>query len=233
MSANMTVSELKELLLEAGLPVSGKKSVLIERLNESNNLPQAEIEEVSVEEVAVEEEKTSDTNQNKMLEPRITKVTINIGVGEGGQRLQLAEQVLELLTDLKPIRTISKSTNRDLGTRIGGPIGCKVTIRNKDKIASFLKDAFWIRQNTLPAYNFDQSGNLSFGISDYTDFPDQKYNPDIGIFGMDVNIVLERPGHRVSRRRRRSRKVATSHRVVRDECKQWIVEQFGIVIVEE
>ena len=233
MSANMTVSELKELLLEAGLPVSGKKSVLIERLNKSNNLPQAEIEEVSVEEVDVEEEKTSDINQNKMLEPRITKVTINIGVGEGGQRLQLAEQVLELLTDLKPIRTISKSTNRDLGTRIGGPIGCKVTIRNKDKIASFLKDAFWIRQNTLPAYNFDQSGNLSFGISDYTDFPDQKYNPDIGIFGMDVNIVLERPGHRVSRRRRRSRKVATSHRVVRDECKQWIVEQFGIVIVEE
>ena len=233
MSANMTVSELKELLLEAGLPVSGKKSVLIERLNESKNLPEAEIKEVSVEEVTVEEEKTSDKDQNKMLEPRITKVTINIGVGEGGQRLQLAEQVLELLTDLKPIRTISKSTNRDLGTRIGGPIGCKVTIRNKDKIASFLKDAFWIRQNTLPAYNFDQSGNLSFGISDYTDFPDQKYNPDIGIFGMDVNIVLERPGHRVSRRRRRSRKVATSHRVVRDECKQWIVEQFGIVIVEE
>jgi|TARA_B110000467_G_scaffold109038_1_gene99376 large subunit ribosomal protein L5 len=243
MSANMTVSELKELLREAGLPVSGKKSDLIERLNVSNNLPQAEIkevsveevsvEEVSVEEVAVEEEKTSDKDQNSMLEPRITKVTINIGVGEGGQRLQLAEQVLELLTDLKPIRTISKSTNRDLGTRIGGPIGCKVTIRNKDKIASFLKDAFWIRQNTLPAYNFDQSGNLSFGISDYTDFPDQKYNPDIGIFGMDVNIVLERPGHRVSRRRRRSRKVAISHRVVRDECKQWIVEQFGIVIVEE
>lgn len=233
MSANMTVSELKELLLEAGLPVSGKKSVLIERLNKSNNLTEAAIKEVSVEEVTVDEEKTSVKDQNKMLEPRITKVTINIGVGEGGQRLQLAEQVLELLTDLKPIRTISKSTNRDLGTRIGGPIGCKVTIRNKDKIASFLKDAFWIRQNTLPAYNFDQSGNLSFGISDYTDFPDQKYNPDIGIFGMDVNIVLERPGHRVSRRRRRSRKVATSHRVVRDECKQWIVEQFGIVIVEE
>ena len=125
MSANMTVSELKELLREAGLPVSGKKSDLIERLNESNDLPQAEIkevsveevvvEEVAVEEVAVEEEKTSDKDQNTMLEPRITKVTINIGVGEGGQRLQLAEQVLELLTDLKPIRTISKSTNRDLG----------------------------------------------------------------------------------------------------------------------
>jgi large subunit ribosomal protein L5 len=170
---------------------------------------------------------------NAMLDPRITKVTINIGVGEGGQRLQLAEQVLELITGLKPVRTLSTSTNRDLGTRVGGPIGCKVTIRDHDKIASFLKDAFWIRQNTLPAYNFDQSGNLSFGLSDYTDFPDQKYDPDIGIFGMDINVVLERPGHRVSRRRRRSAKVARVHRVVRDECKQWFTENFGITIVEE
>ena len=47
---------------------------------------------------------------NAMLDPRITKVTINIGVGEGGRRLQLAEQVLELLTDLKPVRTLSTST---------------------------------------------------------------------------------------------------------------------------
>jgi len=58
-----------------------------------------------------------------MLDPRITKVTINIGVGEGGQRLQLAEQVLELLTGQKPVRTLATSTNRDLGTRAGGPIG--------------------------------------------------------------------------------------------------------------
>ena len=50
-----------------------------------------------------------------MLDPRITKVTINIGVGEGGQRLQLAEQVLELLTGQKPVRTLATSTNRDLG----------------------------------------------------------------------------------------------------------------------
>jgi large subunit ribosomal protein L32e len=51
MSANMTVSELKELLREAGLPVSGKKSDLIERLNESKDLPQEDVEEVAVEDV--------------------------------------------------------------------------------------------------------------------------------------------------------------------------------------
>ena len=170
---------------------------------------------------------------NPMLAPRITKVTVNIGVGEAGARLQLAERVLELLTGLKPVRTISKSTNRDLGTREGAPIGCKVTIRDSTTIGSFLKDAFWVRENTLPAWHFDQSGNLSFGIADYTDFPEQKYDPDIGIFGMDINIVLERPGHRVSRRRRRSAKVGVPHRVGRDESREWFKEHFGMTIVEE
>ncbi|MEC7703904.1 MAG: 50S ribosomal protein L5, partial [Candidatus Thermoplasmatota archaeon] len=68
----------------------------------------------------------SDT-ENPMLTPRITKVTVNIGVGEGGNRLVLGERVLELVTGLSPVRTLSKKTNRDMGTREGAPIGCKVT----------------------------------------------------------------------------------------------------------
>ena len=168
---------------------------------------------------------------NPMLAASITKVTVNIGVGEGGQRLQLAEQVLEILTGMKPVRTLSTQTNRDLGTRRGAPIGCKVTIRGSESIESFLKDAFWVRQNTLPSYNFDSSGNLSFGISDYTDFPGQKYDPDIGIFGMDVNVVLERPGHRVSRRRQQSRRVSTSHRVGPEESRAWFSKIYNLEIV--
>ena len=174
----------------------------------------------------------SDT-ANPMLTPRITKVTVNIGVGEGGARLQFAEKVLELLTGMKPVRTLAKSTNRELGTREGAPIGCKLTIRDETNSESFLKDAFWVRENTLPAWNFDQSGNLSFGIADYTDFPEQKYDPDIGIFGMDINIVLERPGHRVSRRRRRAAKVGVPHRVGKNESMEWFKEHFGLTLVEE
>ena len=170
---------------------------------------------------------------NAMLTPSITKVTINIGVGEGGQRLQLAERVLEVLTGMKPVRTLATQTNRDLGTRRGAPIGCKVTIRGEEEIQKFLKDAFWVRQNALPSYNFDSQGNLSFGISDYTDFPKQKYDPDIGIFGMDVNVVLERPGHRVSRRRQRSARVGLKHRVGREESKLWFQEFYELEIVEE
>jgi len=170
---------------------------------------------------------------NRMQTPRITKVTVNIGVGEGGNRLLLAERVLSLISGLDPVRTLSKKTNRDLGTREGFPIGCKVTIRETEHIDKFLKDAFWCRENTLPAYNWDASGNLSFGLRDYTDFPEMKYDPEIGIFGMDVNVVLERPGHRVSRRRRRKGRVGISHRVSREESLEWFQGRFGLTVVEE
>ena len=170
---------------------------------------------------------------NPMLEPRISKVSVNIGVGEGGERLQTAERVLELLTGSSPIRTMGRIQNRDLKVRKGFPIGCKVTIRDSETIEKFLKDAFWVRENSIPAWNFDAQGNLSFGIRDYTDFPDQKYDPDIGIYGMDINIVLERPGHRVRRRRRRSRKVGSEHGVSTEESRQWFADKFGLTIMEE
>ena len=170
-------------------------------------------------------------SMNPMRAPRITKVSVNIGVGEGGQMLQLAEKALEMVTGMTPVRTLATSTNRDLGTRKGAPIGCKVTIRDNETINAFLKDAFWVRQHTLPSYNFDASGNLSFGITDYTDFPGQKYDPDIGIFGMDVNVVLERPGHMVSRRRKQSRRVSASHRVGPDESRAWFSKSYNLKIV--
>ncbi len=170
---------------------------------------------------------------NTMLNPRVAKITLNIGVGEGGKRLELAEKVISLLTGLSPVRTLGKIQNRDLKVRKGAPIGCKVTMRNKEQMNQFLKDAFWVRENRIPSWNFDSQGNLSFGIRDYTDFPGQKYNPDIGIFGMDVNVVLERPGHRVSRRRRNKAKVGKSHRLSKLESIEFFTSEFGLNIVEE
>ena len=69
---------------------------------------------------------------NPMMEPRITKVSINIGVGEGGDRLVNAESVLEMVTGVKPQRTVGKIQNRDLKVRLGAPIGCKATIRDSE-----------------------------------------------------------------------------------------------------
>ena len=171
--------------------------------------------------------------KNPMLEPRVIKVTVNIGVGEGGDRLSLAQRVLELLTGVKSVRTLGRQQNRDLKVRLGAPIGCKATMRKSEDIKKFLKDAFWVRENVIPALNFDAQGNLSFGLRDYTEFPDQKYDPDIGIYGMDINVVLERPGHRVSRRRRCSSKVPISHRLTPAESMTWFKDNYGITIMEE
>jgi large subunit ribosomal protein L5 len=106
-------------------------------------------------------------------------------------------------------------------------------MRNKETINEFLKNAFWVRDNTIPSWNFDAQGNLSFGVRDYTDFPEQKYDPDIGIYGMDINVVLERPGHRVSRRRKGKAKVGKGHGVSREESMKWFSETFGLKIMEE
>ena len=65
------------------------------------------------------------TSINPMMTPRISKVCVNIGVGEGGDRLLNAENVLEMVTGVKPQRTLGKIQNRDLKVRVGAPIGCR------------------------------------------------------------------------------------------------------------
>ena len=165
--------------------------------------------------------------QNPMKDVVVGKVVINIGAGQAGEHLQRAEKVIELLTARKSVRTYAKATNKDLGVRKDMPIGCKTTLRGP-QTAEFIKKALWIRNNKLPHYCFDTSGNLSFGLSDYTDFQGMKYDPDIGIFGLDINVVLERKGYRTSRRRRKRGKVGHSHRVTQDEALKFMQETFQV-----
>ena len=151
---------------------------------------------------------------NTMRELRIAKVVLNIGVGEAGDRLSNAETVLQKLTDCQPVRTLSRTTNRDLGLRKGMPIGCKVTLRGENA-HRVLKNALWVRESRLPAYCFSATGGLNFGIPDYTGFADEKYDPDIGIFGLDVAVAFERPGYRVARRKVARRQVGPRQRLPR------------------
>lgn len=166
-----------------------------------------------------------------MRQPKIEKVVINIGVGEAGERLNKAQKVLSMVTKQKPVVTHAKVTNRDLGVRYGMPIGCKVTMRGEDA-QNFLKKALSIRDNRVAVYSFDKEGNLSFGISDYTDFEGMRYDPEIGIFGMDVNVVFMRPGYRVAKRRIMARKVPREHRMTRDEAISFMKERYNVEVVE-
>ncbi|MDH3365367.1 MAG: 50S ribosomal protein L5 [Thermoplasmata archaeon] len=168
---------------------------------------------------------------NPMRGIRLEKAVVNIGVGDAGERLLKAEKVLHMVTKRKPVRTIAKTTNRDFGIRRGMDIGVKVTLRGKDA-EEFVKTALWTRENRLAEYSFDPEGNFSFGVQDYTDFPGMKYDPEIGIFGLDISVALSRPGRRIARRRTLRRSLPTYHRITRHEGVEFIRSKFNTEVVE-
>ena len=158
------------------------------------------------------------------FEPSIEKITVNIGVGEAGERLTKAQKVIQSITGHKPVETLSRTTNKDWGIRKRMPIGCKVTLRKKDS-KEFLKEALATRDNKIADYSFDDEGNLSFGIPDHTLFKSQKYDPNIGIFGMDVCVTMKKPGYRVKHRRITRRKIPHRYKVKKEESMKYFSEK--------
>ncbi len=169
---------------------------------------------------------------NIMRRPHIVKCVVSIGVGEAGEKLQRGKRVLKMLTDQHPVETISKTTNADLGIRKGQPIGCKVTLRKK-RAYDFLKKAFWVKNHAMWEDSFDEYGNLSFGITDYTDFEDMSYDPNIGIFGMDIAIELSRKGERNKNRRLKNKKIPEKHKLTHEEGIEFIEKAFGVEVMYE
>lgn len=169
-------------------------------------------------------------NKQPMLKPRIAKVTINISVGAATERLPKAIAVLKELTGQKPVPRRARRTIKDFGIRKGENIAAIVTLRGK-KAIEFLKKAFEAIGYRLKASSFDQYGNVSFGIKEHIMIPGMKYDPEVGIFGMDVAITLERPGFRVLRRKRcRKRHIPRRHRVSREEAMVFLSKEFGVEI---
>lgn len=167
--------------------------------------------------------------QNPMLKPRLVKVTVNIGVGESGERLQKAVRVLEMLTGQKPSVRRAKRTIRDFGIRKGEPIAVVVTLR-RGRAVEFLRKALQAVGNKLRASQFDEFGNVAFGIKEHILIPGVRYDPEIGVFGMDVVVTVERPGYRVARRRRARSRIPRRHRVTKEESMVLLHEMFGVVI---
>ncbi len=166
-----------------------------------------------------------------MRRPFIAKVVVDICTG-GGEPLRRAATVLEQLTGQKPVQSRAKQTIRDFGIRKKEPIAVRVTLRHQ-RAVDFLKRALQAKDNALLIKNWDEDGNFAFGIKEHIDIPGVKYDPELGIHGMNITVVLERPGFRVKRRRRRRAKVPWRHRLTPEESMVFMKREFGIEILEK
>lgn len=166
---------------------------------------------------------------NVMRAPKIEKVVVNIGVGQGGDQLTKAESLLTKLTERKPVRTVSSHKIPAWDLREGEPIGAKVTLRGKPA-EEFLARAFSALDKRLKAGAFDKGGNFAFGLGEYIDMPGLKYDPDIGIMGFNVTVTMERPGFRIKRRKAGCKKVHSKTLVSREESIDFVKQKFGVEV---
>ncbi|WP_348611441.1 50S ribosomal protein L5 [Halobaculum rarum] len=169
----------------------------------------------------------ADADFHDMREPRIEKVVVHMGVGQGGRELANGEDILEEITGQNTVRTTAKRAIGEFDIRPGDPIGAKVTLRGEDA-DEFLETALELAD--LSASQFDDTGNVSFGVAEHTEFPSQEYDPQIGIYGLDVTVTLTRPGYRVSQRDKVTRSIPTGHRMSVDDAVAFLEREFDVEV---
>ncbi len=171
----------------------------------------------------------SEAEFHEMREPKVEKVVVHMGVGEGGRELANAEDILEDVTEQQSVRTLAKSTLPDFGIRHGDPIGAKVTLRGEEA-HDFLETALPLVN--LSSKQFDETGNFSFGINEHTEFPSQEYDPNVGIYGLDVTVNLVRPGYRVAKRDKVTRQIPSNHRLTAEDALAFLQANFDVEVDE-
>jgi large subunit ribosomal protein L5 len=151
-----------------------------------------------------------------------------LGSGVQANQSRGPKKALNILTGQQPKVCGARNTVRDFGIHKGEPIGAMVTLR-RDKALDFLKRVIAAKGNIIKASSFDDFGNLSIGIHEHIDIPGTRYDPDIGIFGMDVCMALSRPGYRISRKRNKS-SIGKSHRIKREDAISFLKQTFGVEV---
>jgi large subunit ribosomal protein L5 len=169
---------------------------------------------------------------NPMQQPRIEKVTLNVGAGKDQNRLEKGVAVLKMITGIEPIKTVTQKRIPTWGLRPGLPIGCKLTLR-KHKAVEILKRLLDAKDKKLLPGQFDNAGNISFGIHEYIDIPGITYDPKIGVLGLQVCVTLEKPGYRIKKRKLEQKKIPKKHMITREEAMSFMQKTFGIRIGEQ
>jgi large subunit ribosomal protein L5 len=134
--------------------------------------------------------------KNAMEVPRITKITLNMGVGEAvadRKVLDHAMSDMERISGQKAIKTLARKSVAGFKIRDGYPIGCKVTLR-RERMYEFLDRLVNIAIPRIRDFrglngrSFDGQGNYSMGVQEQIIFPEVNYDQVDAIRGMDITI---------------------------------------------
>lgn len=169
--------------------------------------------------------------ENPMRQIRIEKLCINCCVGESGEKLNRALKVLEQISGQKPCTGKAKLTIRGFGIRRNEKISAYVTVRG-ERAKEILNNALKVKEYEIKKSSFSNTGGFGFGIDEHIDLG-IKYDPSIGIYGMDFIVVLSRPGLRVSKRKIKKARVGNKQRITKEEAMQWFVKNYDGVLLNK
>ena len=139
--------------------------------------------------------------KTKMEVPRITKITINMGVGEAATNKKILENAvadLAKITGQRPITTKSRVSVASFKIRDGWPIGCKVTLR-RARMYEFLDRLINISLPRVRDFRgvkgnaFDGRGNYAMGLKEHIVFPEIDFDKVDEVLGMDIIICTTAP----------------------------------------
>merc|ERR1719435_602344 len=160
-----------------------------------------------------------DKSKNPMRDLRIRKLCLNICGGESGDRLTRAGKVLESLTGQTPVFSKARYTVRSFGIRRNEKIAVHCTVSGPK-----------VKEYELRRENFSENGNFGFGVQEHIDLG-IKYDPSIGIYGMDFYMVMGRPGMNVRHRRRKTGRVGFPHRLTKEDAMKWFQTKYDGIIL--
>ena len=135
--------------------------------------------------------------RSSMAVPRLKKIVINMGIGQGAHDIKILEKCMDelaMITGQKPIMCRAKKAISNFKVRKGLPVGCKVTLRKAmmyeffDRLLSVALPR--IRDfKGFPHSSFDESANYSLGLSEQTIFAEVEVDKVVRTQGMDITIV--------------------------------------------